>query len=235
MAITTILFDLDGTLLPMDQDVFTKGYFSLLAKKLAPHGYEPRQLIQSIWTGTEAMVQNDGSRSNEEVFWERFSEIYGDKALADRHLFEEFYAKDFTSAINFCGFQPKAAETVHALKSMGYRVVLATNPLFPAVATETRVRWTGLEPSDFELITVYENIGFCKPNVAYYQEILRRLKLAPEECLMVGNDVVEDMAAERLGIGVFLLTDCLINKNNADISRFPNGSFPELMKYIQSI
>ena len=30
-----VLFDLDGTLLPMDQDEFTKGYFKLLAAKLA--------------------------------------------------------------------------------------------------------------------------------------------------------------------------------------------------------
>lgn len=30
---TTILFDLDGTLLPMDMEAFTKAYFGLLAKK----------------------------------------------------------------------------------------------------------------------------------------------------------------------------------------------------------
>jgi phosphoglycolate phosphatase-like HAD superfamily hydrolase len=58
--ITTVLFDLDGTLLPMDQDAFTRGYFKFLAAKLAPHGYEPKQLVEAIWTGTEAMVRNDG-------------------------------------------------------------------------------------------------------------------------------------------------------------------------------
>ena len=39
--LTTILFDLDGTLLPMDNDAFTRGYFKLLAARLAPLGYEP--------------------------------------------------------------------------------------------------------------------------------------------------------------------------------------------------
>ena len=35
MSINAILFDLDGTLLPMDQDLFMKYYFGELAKKLA--------------------------------------------------------------------------------------------------------------------------------------------------------------------------------------------------------
>ena len=60
MAITTVLFDLDGTLLPMDQEIFVKTYFSLLAKKLAPHGYEPEALINAVWAGTRAMVKNTG-------------------------------------------------------------------------------------------------------------------------------------------------------------------------------
>ena len=44
----TVLFDLDGTLLPMDQDAFTKGYFTLLVQKLAPHGYDPAALVAEI-------------------------------------------------------------------------------------------------------------------------------------------------------------------------------------------
>ena len=34
--ITTVLFDLDGTLLPMELEEFTNTYFGLLAKKAAP-------------------------------------------------------------------------------------------------------------------------------------------------------------------------------------------------------
>ena len=69
MSITTVLFDLDGTLLPMDQDVFVKDYFSRIAAKVAPAGYDPKQLIDTIWRGTAAMVKNDGSKTNEEAFW----------------------------------------------------------------------------------------------------------------------------------------------------------------------
>ena len=83
VKLTTILFDLDGTLLPMDNDAFTKGYFRHLAAKLAPHGYEPKQLVDAIWAGTAAMVKNYGSQSNEAAFWKKFAGIYGEKVFAE--------------------------------------------------------------------------------------------------------------------------------------------------------
>ncbi len=52
-----VLFDLDGTLLPMDQNEFTKGYFKLLAKKLSAFGYESDALAKNAWAGTAAMVR----------------------------------------------------------------------------------------------------------------------------------------------------------------------------------
>lgn len=233
MNYKVILFDLDGTLLPMDQDEFTKGYFKLLAAKLAPCGYEPKQLVDTIWAGTAAMVKNDGSRSNEEAFWTKFREIYGEKADSDRPLFEDFYAKDFQNAREYCGYSPLAAETVHSIKQAGGRVVLATNPIFPSIATESRIRWAGLEPEDFELYTTYENTGYCKPNPDYYRDILNKLNIQPANCLMVGNDVAEDMIAASVGMHVFLLTDCMINREQKDISVYPHGSFEQLLAYLR--
>jgi len=94
--------------------------------------------------------------------------------------------------------------------------------------------WKNYE-DDFEIYTTYENIHRAKPNPDYYRVLTERLNVRPEECLMVGNDVGDDMIAETLGMKVFLLTDCLINKTDADISVYPNGSFPELMQYIDSL
>ena len=134
-----------------------------------------------------------------------------------------------------CGFTPQAAEAVAKIKQMGLRVALATNPVFPSSATEHRIHWAGLVPEDFELFTTYENSNYCKPNPRYYESVAERLKVDPKECLMVGNDVSEDMVAEKIGMKVFLLTDCLINKNNEDISVYPSGGFAELLKYIDEI
>ena len=225
----TVLFDLDGTLLPMDQDDFINAYFKLLAKKLAPHGYDPDDLMKVVWKGTEAMVKNDGSKTNEEAFWDTFCSIYGDKAREDTAVFEDFYANDFQKIKDVCGFNPKAAEIIKKLKEAGCRVVLATNPVFPKIATESRIRWAGLDPADFEYFTTYENSSYCKPNPKYYVEILQKIGAEPKDCFMVGNDVNEDIgAATAVGLKVFLLTDCLINKDDIEIAFYPNGGFGEL-------
>lgn len=235
MPITTVLFDLDGTLLPMDQEIFVKTYFGLLAKKLAPHGYEPEALINAVWAGTRAMVKNTGAQTNEAVFWDDFAGRFGEKSRADEPLFDAFYRTEFAKVQAVCGHNPKAAEAVAAIKRMGFRTALATNPIFPAIATEQRIRWAGLEPEDFELYTTYENASHCKPNPDYYRDIVRALDVQPEECLMVGNDVVEDMVAETIGMRVFLLTDCAINKNEADISAYPHGDFAELLRFVEKL
>ena len=233
--IKTILFDLDGTLLPMDQDLFLKAYFGGLVKALVPHGYDGETIVKSIWAGTAAMVKNDGTRSNEAVFWDSFCSFFGPDARSDEPVFQNFYETVFQNVRESCGFDPRAAEAIRDIKAKGYRVILATNPLFPPIATQSRVRWAGLETQDFELITTYDNSSFCKPNLRYYEEILSKCGLHPEECVMVGNDVAEDMVAAKLGMKVFLLTDCLINKPGADIHQFPHGSFPELMEFIRGL
>lgn len=235
MSIKVVLFDLDGTLLPMDQDAFTGDYFKRLAVKLAPCGYEPQQLIKDVWAGTAAMVKNDGSVTNEEAFWDKFAETYGDKVYGEKEIFESFYRNEFQEVRKVCGYNEKAAETVNRLKEKGMRVALATNPLFPQIATESRIRWAGLNPDDFEFYTTYEDSRFCKPNPEYYREVLKRIDAKPDECLMVGNDVKEDMVAESIGMKVFLLTDCLINKEDKDISAYPHGDFEKLLAYLKEI
>lgn len=235
MALKAVLFDLDGTLLPMDQDVFVKTYFHGLAGKLGPLGYEPKALVDAIWQGTEAMIQNDGKATNETVFWKYFCQVYGDKAKDDIPHFDEFYRTEFDKVQAVCGKNPMAAKIVSDLKERGIVTVLATNPIFPAVATECRMRWAGLSPEDFSLYTTYENCSYSKPSLNYYQDILKKCNLSAEECVMVGNDVADDMVAKELGMHVFLLTDCLINHKSVDISCYPSGSWAELSLYLEEL
>ena len=232
--IKAILFDLDGTLLPMDNNEFVKGYFGLLCKKLAPYGYEANAMVQGIWTATKAMVMNDGSVSNETVFWKVFAEIMGEEILQYQPLFDEFYIEEFKKTKAFCGYNPETRGLIDWVKEQGLRVVCATNPIFPKLATMHRMNFAGIDATDFEYFTHYENSSFCKPNPAYYTQVLEHCGLKPEECIMVGNDATEDMAAARLGIEVFLLTECLINDKEVDISKVPQGGFEELKEFIAS-
>ena len=230
--IKNVLFDLDGTLLPLDQDAFTKLYFKGLAARLAPRGYEAEKLISAIWTGTGAMVKNDGSQSNEDAFWKTFSAIFPEKGKTDEPIFEDFYKNEFASVKAACSFTENANKVVSFLKQKGINLILASNPIFPMIAQKSRMIWAGVHPCDFSYVTSYENSHFCKPNPAYYNEILEKNGLQADECLMIGNDAVEDTAAEKAGISVFLITDCLLNKDGRDISVYKHGDYEALMAHL---
>ena len=232
MPLTAVLFDLDGTLLPMDQDLFIHEYFKRLAAKLAPAGYESDKLFKGIWAGIGGIMKNNSPKRNEEVFWEIFRSIFGEKVDADKALFDEFYRDNFGDIRSVCGFNPEAAPLVRDLKAKGLRVVLATNPVFPRTATEARIRWAGLTPDDFTLVTTFENSGFCKPNPGYYLDIAKKIGVAPENCLMVGNDVRDDMSAENVGMDVFFLSDYPVNRENKDTSPYKQGGFKELGEFL---
>ena len=233
MAIKTVLFDLDGTLLPMDLDEYLARYFQLMVEKMARNGYDPQQIAKAIQASAAAMVQNNGSRTNEETFWNALASVCGDEIRQASPLLEEFYEKEFQLAKEVCGFDPEAAPLVRRCREMGLRVILATSPLYPRIATESRIRWAGLEPEDFDYITTFETSHYCKPNPDYYRELIRTCHLEPSQCLMVGNDVTEDMVAKDTGMDVFLLPAWLINKENKDISQYPHGDFRDLIRYIE--
>lgn len=234
--IKAVCFDLDGTLLPLDIDGFCKYYFGMLAKKMTAHGYDPSALIGAIVGGTKAMHQNDGSKTNEEAFWQYFCGVFGEQAREDMPYFAEFYETEFDKARGACGFDENAAPTVRACRALGLRVCAATNPYFPEIATRKRLQWAGVDPKSIEFYTTYEDCCYCKPNPQYYLEVAARLGLAPTECLMVGNDVTEDMAAAEVGMQVFLLVnEHLINKENKDINAYPHGDFAALLDYIRTL
>ncbi len=231
-TITTVLFDLDGTLLPMETKTFTDAYFKLLAQKAAPYGYEPKALVAAVWAGTKAMIKNDGTQPNDQRFWQTFAGELGEDIQKLRPVFDKFYAEEFHGAKAATRENPLAKKVVEELKARGYTVALATNPLFPLAGQATRLSWLGLRPQDFALVTSYESCSYCKPNPAYFAQVLEQLGKRPEECLMVGNDVREDMlAAQAVGISTYLITDCMENAGGVTLGQIERGSFGEFLMF----
>ena len=231
--ITTVLFDLDGTLLPFEQEDFVKIYFEELCKRLAPLGYEPQHTARSVWAATRTMLKNDGKRPNSELFWEAFNAL--NPGLPDaRPTCDDFYTREFCRTKESLKYIPDRKPMIERLKAAGLRVVLATNPMFPLDGVRTRMGWVNLAPEDFELVTYYDNSTFCKPDPKYYQEILTRVGADPHECIMVGNSVAEDMPASQLGMDVFLVNEFIENPEHQDISEYPQGSLDDAEAYIMS-
>ncbi len=231
--ITTVMFDLDSTLLPFTQDDFINCYFGELCKKLAPLGYEPKATVKAVWAGTKAMIMNDGSRSNAEAFWAVFYSLNEGKPDA-KPLCDAFYTQEFDRAKAALKRTPDHKPMIERLKAAGLRVVLATNPMFPLDGVNTRLSWVGLSVDDFELVTHYENCRYCKPNPMYYKEIMTQLGVEASECIMVGNSISDDMSAEKLGITTFLIPEFAENPDNEDISRFEQGALEDAERFIMS-
>lgn len=235
MKLKAVLFDLDGTLLPLDQDDFIAEYLRQLVAFLSQFGYEPKPMAGAIWAGCQQMIRNNGATTNETAFWQTMAAVLGPGVLDDQAKFEGYYTNEYYRLQQICGYTPEANTLVKRLKDLGIRVILATNPVFPAIATNQRIVWAGLDKADFELITTYENSIYCKPNVKYYAAILEQIGLTGEECMMVGNDISDDMPAQELGMQVFLLTDRLVNRKNLPLDIYPHGDFAALNAYIDQL
>ncbi len=230
-----ILFDLDGTLLPMDMQEFTAGYFGDLADKLGDRVPDRRRFVKAIWAGTKAMMANDGSTRNEIVFWQTFNRMSGIEESLIRKDCDEFYADEFRMAQRFTQPNPMAAVAVAEARKKADKVVLATNPLFPMAGQRTRLNWIGLTPDDFDLVTSYESDSFCKPNPAYFSSVCSRIGIPPEECLMIGNDEEEDgYAGVAAGLDVFLVTDCRIASETHPWAG-PCGCFDGMLEMLRSL
>ena len=52
---------------------------------------------------------------------------------------------------------------------------------------------------------------------------------------MIGNDTEDDMIAQTVGMQVFLLTDCLVNRKNKDVDAYPHGSLDHLLRYLDAV
>lgn len=237
MSIKHILFDLDGTLLPMVQDEFVKFYMPLLAKSYMNAGVslDPKKFIGAVWAGYEAMVKNDGSRTNREAFWSYIEPELPIPTEESEKIALDFYADEFNQAICATKPNPVSNQIVKRAKERGFETYLATNPVFPRCATMNRIRWAGLDAEDFKVITTYETCTYCKPNPEYFRGILEEFSLDPSECLMVGNDVAEDLSIRSLGVKTYLVTGTMENKKNLPIDAEYMGTLDELLKFIETI
>jgi len=224
------MLDLDGTLLQFSQKRFIEAYFSELSKVFVKLGLDVESSIAAVWIGTKAMLLNDGSMPNKQRFWQGFArqmDVAGDKLAEVEAACDSFYSNEFNFVKSVLIPSDIPKRLVHTMKSKGYSIILATNPLFPLCAMETRLGWTGLCSKDFKLVTHYDNSSFCKPNPGYFSEIFEKICKSPEQCLMAGNNPAEDMVAGTLGTETFLVTDCLENDAGLDVASYRGGTLAE--------
>lgn len=234
MKITAVLFDLDGTLYPIDTVAFEGHYVGTMTDAAEEAGYDRNEFLDALAAGTKAIKNNDGSRLNREVFAESYRSSFGEYSEETDRFFDSYFSSPAFLPPD-SKENPLGREIVRDLKARGFTVILATNPYSPRTGTLARLHAAGLDEHDFDWITVMENSRFCKPKTEYYREIADRFGKQPEECLMVGNDVKEDMAAGEIGMETYLVTDCLTNRDKKDLAPYRTGTMQDFAAFAKTL
>jgi FMN phosphatase YigB (HAD superfamily) len=202
-ATRAILFDLDGTLLSNDMDVFLPRYFELLTAHMA-HILPPDEFLEHLMQATQKMLSNDGRATNQEVFASAFYPLAGRSRMEMEMEFTDFYTNEYPALQQYTWRKPEARQVVQQAFDLGYDVVIATNPLFPTAAVKQRLEWAGVDDFAFRLVTTYENSCATKPNLLYFEQILETIGYPPEASLVIGDEDM-DMVAAHLGCSTFLV------------------------------
>lgn len=226
--ISTLLIDLDDTLLDNNMRRFLPAYLKKLGEHFSNHA-SPDHIASQVMAGSLAMIQNmDPARTLHEIFAEYFYPILGASEEELRPNIEQFYSEVFPTLRSYTGQRESANQLVTAALEAGMEVVIATNPLFPLTAIEQRLAWAGVavEAYDYALVSSYETFHFAKPHTAYYAEVLGRLGTPPHDAAMIGNDVSDDLIpAQTMGMAVFH-----ISPSPTD---FPGGDLQDAISWLK--
>lgn len=230
-----LLIDLDGTLLENDMDTFGPAYYRLLGSHLSIR-ISPDMMIKYLLSGTNAMIKNlDKKKTLENVFDEVFYPGIGIEKSKIINDIQEFYKVKFPLLKEITHSLPDASHLVREAIRIGYKVSIATNPLFPRTAILQRLGWAGLseEDTEFTLISSYESFHFAKPHPEYYLEFMEKLNASPVDCVMIGNDIEADIVpSTQVGISAYHISN---NSDSLQENRWPSGKLKDVLPWLMSI
>lgn len=230
MRYRAVLLDLDGTLINNDRNRFGDEYIKLVHRRFLESIPFP-EFEKAIYTVFLAMIENDGRKTNEELFRETFFPLINFPAAEGIVIFHRVHKDDFPRLENPAEKIPAAEYVVKELFSRGLKVAIATNPIFPAEINHERLRWAGVDGLPYDRITSYENSSYAKPNLLYFQEILDKIKATPEQALMVGDEHM-DMVAGKMGIDTFFVESAASDLTEATPPPTYRGNLNDLLKVL---
>lgn len=189
-----IFVDYDGTLVKNSEEKFMKTYFSILSRKVKlPVEKIFNLVMDSIYEITKI---EDPSKNLFERFLESISKKTGKSKDYWYNIFLDFYKNEFDELRKIIKVNKKLTNFI---KNSNYKFIFASNPLFPEIAVKKRIDFANLSPENFFYIATMENSHYAKPNPKFFAEILEKIGVAADKCLMIG-DTENDKASEKVGI-----------------------------------
>jgi FMN phosphatase YigB (HAD superfamily) len=228
----TLLFDLDDTLLSNGMDTFLPVYFQRLSNQIADL-IDKNQFINTIFANIQQA--NDNRRPDlflEEVFEHSFFTQLGIQEGVLSPRFETFYRDIFPELKAFTSPRPEAVALIDECFQRGYRVAIATNPLFPLTAVEQRLDWAGLPTRKypFAKVTSLETFHYAKPNPAFFAETMAQLGWPEGPVVVIGDDPVNDIAPSKaLGFSTFHVLE---KPGNISDEKHGSGPLKEFLPWL---
>ena len=229
-----VLFDLDATLAPYVQAEMSDVFFSSIESFEKENGYDG--FADAFNYAFRTMKQNDGSTLNKDVFNTAFYSKLPDAPYNVEDVLDEFYGIYFRERVKpVIRYRGSEKAMLAHLRKAGKTVICATNPVFPISASLTRMNLSGIDPKDFDYVTHHFNCTYCKPKREYFMEVMAEFNLHPEECIMIGNDTLDDLGAPEAGIRTVLISDYLLNRANIDTSAIETISYDDFLNSVYSL
>ena len=181
-----LLLDLDDTILD-----FHKAERIALSKTIQDFGVEPTEEALALYHKINKWHWEQlelGVMPREEVLTGRFAVFFRELGKeVDPTACARSYERNLSIGHYFL---PGAEETVQAL-SKKYRLFLVSNGT--ATVQHSRLTSAGLYPY-FEQVFVSQEIGFHKPDKAYFDRCFERIPgFDPKKALMVGDSLTSDI------------------------------------------
>ena len=235
---STILFDLDGTLLDFSSDEgFSEAFFGAWINKFQHLVAEEdlRAWSDQMREGVDSNLRE--GETNKDLFVETLGSLVNLPTSEVTRLVESLFKEEFPGMKRFWRRVPAARQTVEWLREHGYDVVIATGMLFPRSVIEMKLDWAAIPTTEFKylLVTDWENMHTNKPQPEFFQEVLVRIGKEPGECLVVGDSWEHDVVpASAVGIPVFWMADRSEERPDPSIHLVGQGNLSDLLLWIQS-
>jgi FMN phosphatase YigB (HAD superfamily) len=232
--VEALLLDLDGTLL----DIEVSFFLDTMVESMIDHFQEfvSSDVFRDGLIGGIDEIMADPrpeGETNEEGFYRVFQRITGLKPKMAGEKFSSYYHQVFPRFENFGSQVQGASDLIDMAACKGYRLALATNPIFPRASVVERMRWGNLSPDQFDVITDMETTRSCKPQKEYFEDLSAALSVPPEKCLMVGNDVEQDLAASQVGMKTYLVDRKIIQRGSGRVFPDWRGDLGELGRLLE--
>lgn len=208
--IKAVLLDLDNTLLSNPDRQFAIAFMKAFDDHFKAR-LDIDNLAQTFRKGIQLSGQSrDTIQTNTDVMLQLLSDETGATTEQVQNIWQSFYETTYLSLRQYAAPIENNISLIESLLQQNIAVAIATNPIYPKIAIYERLKWAGLVSyiEQFTFITHSDNMHYAKPHPAYYAEVIARIGIEPDEALMIGDSVRNDIQpANQMGIPTIHFTE----------------------------